>query len=181
VPIVRYRDLDDIGLLLLEQFGEVAVARGRLAGLVALGGRLLIRRQALAVGVSERDDLDVIHLHQAEEVALPYQPEPTRATRRLGSAALAPIRGGWPRWRGRSCDGCGDCLTSAISCREPLAQQGSLILRINASESRVEGSALYAEATTEASAALRDGATFLVTVINGSSQHRCHRHYPDSP
>ena len=63
MPIVRYRDLDDIGLLLLEQFGEVAVARGRLAGLVALGGRLLIRRQALAVGVSERDDLDVIHLH----------------------------------------------------------------------------------------------------------------------
>ena len=58
------------GLLLIEQLAEVSVASGRLAGLVALGGRLLIRRQALAVGVAERDDLDVVHLHQAEEVVL---------------------------------------------------------------------------------------------------------------
>ena len=44
VPIVRYRDLDDIGPLLLEQLAEVCVASGRVAGLVTPGGRLLIHR-----------------------------------------------------------------------------------------------------------------------------------------
>ena len=68
--MIRRSDLDDIGLLLLEQLAEVSVASGRVAGLVALGGRLLIRHQALAVGVAERDDLDIVHLHQAEEVVL---------------------------------------------------------------------------------------------------------------
>ena len=79
MPVVRRGDLDDVGLLLLEQFAIVAVGPRRLAGLVPFGSGLGVGGQALAVGIAERDDLDVFNLHQAEEVVLAV---PARADER---------------------------------------------------------------------------------------------------
>ena len=68
--MVRRGDFDDVRPLLLEELAIVAVSARLLAGLVALRRCPLVGRQALGVGVAQRNDLHIVNLHEPKQIVL---------------------------------------------------------------------------------------------------------------